>query len=108
MLFHDLHTPYQEYLDTHGENSLNIRHIDLEKVPERFHKLVKSNVRFQKAWTNSPERYRVRINNTKLDPILGHLEGWYGDRHPNSEGYNLIARENIRFLKSLISSTENK
>ena len=38
----------------------------------------------------------------ELDPILGHLPGWFADRHPNLAGYNVIADETLRYLAPLL------
>ncbi|MFT5094965.1 MAG: lysophospholipase L1-like esterase, partial [Porticoccaceae bacterium] len=36
------------------------------------------------------------------DGILGHLPGWFSDRHPNLAGYNVIADETAKYLAPLI------
>jgi hypothetical protein len=43
----------------------------------------------------------------ELDPILGDLPGWYGDRHPNLAGYNVIADETAKYLTRLIRERKN-
>jgi hypothetical protein len=40
----------------------------------------------------------VQVMANELDPVLGHLPGWYGDRHPNLAGYNVIAGETAEYL----------
>ncbi len=44
----------------------------------------------------------------ELDPILGHLLGWYGDRHPNLAGYNVIADETAKYLAKLLRENKAK
>jgi len=44
----------------------------------------------------------------ELDPILGHLPGWYGDRHPNLAGYNVIAHETAKYLAKLLRAKKAK
>jgi len=81
---------YPRYADElkQGFNMLNYRRYPLEKVPEKYHALVKPFV------TGG----RVVVMANELDPILGHLPGWYGDRHPNLAGYNVIADETAKYL----------
>ncbi len=71
-----------------GHNMLNYRRYPLAKVPEKYHALVAPFV--------SGSSVVVMAN--ELDPILGDLPGWYGDRHPNLAGYNVIADETAKYL----------
>ncbi len=71
-----------------GANMLNYRRYSLTKIPKQYHELVKPFVR-------GPS---VEIMANELDPILGHLPGWYSDRHPNLAGYNVIADETAKYL----------
>lgn len=98
----DLYTPYNQYLRETGANSLNVRQPSLSHIPEKYHAWLKPRTYFQKGWNDRPDQFVVRVNDTSLDPIFGHLPGWYGDRHPNSEGYNLIAVETVKFLIPLL------
>ena len=98
----DIYTPYHRYLTENGPNSLNIRDIPLRLIPEPYHDLLKPHTSFQKGWNGNPDEDTVRLDNTSLDPLFGHIKGWHDDRHPNSEGYHLIARETVRFLKPLL------
>lgn len=75
-----------------GHNMLNYRRYPLEKVPEKYHALVKPFVHGSS----------VVVMANELDPIVGHLPGWYGDRHPNLAGYNVIADETARYLATLL------
>jgi lysophospholipase L1-like esterase len=75
-----------------GHNMLNYRRYPLAKIPENLHDLVKPFVR-------GPS---VLVMANELDPILGHLPGWYSDRHPNLAGYNVIANETARYLAKLL------
>lgn len=75
-----------------GHNMLNYRRYPLSKVPQKYHALVKPYV----------HRDSVIVMANELDGILGHLPGWYGDRHPNLAGYNVIADETARYLAKLL------
>lgn len=75
-----------------GHNMLNYRRYPLAKVPMKYHALVKPFVRGSS----------VLVMANELDPILGDLPGWYGDRHPNLAGYNVIADETARYLAKLL------
>lgn len=75
-----------------GANMLNYRRYPLNKIPEQYHELVKSFVR-------GPS---VEVMANELDPVLGHLPGWYSDRHPNLAGYNVIADETAKYLSMLL------
>ncbi len=75
-----------------GPNMLNYRRYPLTKVPEKYHALVKPFVIGD----------RVVAMSNELDAILGDLPGWYGDRHPNLAGYNVIADETAQYLAKLL------
>lgn len=80
-----------------GPNMLNYRRYPLEKVPEKFHELVK-------PFVDGPS---VIVMDNELDAILGHLPGWFGDRHPNLAGYNVIADETAKYLAPLLRAGKN-
>lgn len=75
-----------------GYNMLNYRRYPLAQIPEQFHELVK-------PFVNGSG---VEVMANELDAIIGHLPGWYGDRHPNLAGYNVIADETAKYLSKLI------
>ena len=75
-----------------GHNMLNYRRYPLAKVPQKYHKLVKPFVRGSS----------VIVMANELDAIIGHLPGWYSDRHPNLAGYNVIADETAKYLAKLL------
>lgn len=77
-----------------GENMLNYRRYPLKSVPPQFHELVKPYV--------MEEPPRVVVMDNLLDAHLGHLPGWYGDRHPNAAGYAVIADETAKYLAKMI------
>lgn len=87
----DIYPRYAAELEK-GPNMLNYRRFPFEKVPEKFHELVKLFV----------DGGRVVVMANELDGILGHLPGWYNDRHPNLAGYNVIADETAKYLAKLI------
>ena len=76
---------------------LNYRRYSLAKVPKQFHDLVK-------PFVNGSS---VEVMANELDSILGHLPGWYGDRHPNLAGYNVIADETAKYLTRLMRERKN-
>ncbi len=83
----DIYPRYAAELER-GKNMLNYRRYALDKVPEKFHALVAPFV----------HRDQVVVMDNELDAILGHLPGWFGDRHPNLAGYNVIADETAKWL----------
>lgn len=93
----DIYPRYSAEL-ANGPNMLNYRRYPLEKVPEKYHALVK-------PFMNGPS---VVVMANELDGILGHLPGWYGDRHPNLAGYNVIADETAKFLATIIRAAGPK
>ena len=38
----------------------------------------------------------------EFDGLFGHLPGWFGDRHPNLAGYNVIADETAKYLAPIL------
>ena len=87
----DLHPRYAAELKK-GPNMLNYRRYPLARVPEKFHALVRPCV-------HGPG---VLVMSNELDGILGHLPGWFSDRHPNLAGYNVIADETAKYLARLM------
>jgi lysophospholipase L1-like esterase len=77
-----------------GENMLNYRRYPLAKVPEQYHELVKPFV--------SGATPNVIVLDNQLDAHLGHLPGWFSDRHPNHAGYHVIADETAKYLAKMI------
>ncbi len=92
--FFDIHPRYEAELKK-GANMLNYRRYALEKVPEHLHALVRPYVRA------GASPYVVVLDN-RLDAHLGHLPGWFSDRHPNLAGYQVIASETAKFLAEMI------
>ena len=93
----DIYPRYSAEL-ANGPNMLNYRRYPLEKVPEKYHTLVK-------PFMNGPS---VVVMANELDGILGHLPGWYGDRHPNLAGYNVIADETAKYLVTIMRAAALK
>ncbi len=83
----DLYPRYAAELEK-GPNMLNYRRFPLEKVPPPLRGLVQPRV----------DGDRVVVMGNEFDAILGHLPGWFGDRHPNLAGYNVIADETAKWL----------
>lgn len=94
----DLYPAYNQFLLDNGENSLNVRNYELQKIPVKYHEWLKPYI------YSSKRGDKVMVNDQSLDPLFGHLHGWYFDRHPNTAGYNLIAAETVKFLAPIIRS----
>ena len=93
----DIYPRYAAEL-TKGPNMFNYRRYPLAKIPEQYHDLVK-------PFINGSG---VEVMANELDPILGHLPGWYSDRHPNLAGYNVIADETAKYLAKLLREKKAK
>jgi lysophospholipase L1-like esterase len=87
----DIYPRYAEELKK-GDNMFNYRRYPLAKVPVKYHTLVDPFV----------HGTSVLVMANELDPVLGHLPGWYSDRHPNLAGYNIIADETAKHLTGLL------
>ncbi|HWL06966.1 MAG TPA: SGNH/GDSL hydrolase family protein [Planctomicrobium sp.] len=92
----DVYPPYAEELKKQGQNSLNYRRYPVTNVPEKYRPFVTPYVKGD----------RVVVMDNELDGILGHLPGWYADRHPNLSGYNVIAAETARYLAEQIRASK--
>ena len=79
-----------------GPDRLNYRRFPLAKVRDALHPLVK-------PYLQKGKEPVVVVLDNQLDANLGHLLGWYADRHPNLAGYQVIASETARFLAELIA-----
>jgi lysophospholipase L1-like esterase/nicotinamidase-related amidase len=91
----DIFPRYSEELKK-GPNMLNYRRFPLSKVPESLHPIVRPYVR---QGGNDPH---VIVLDNRLDAHLGHLPGWFSDRHPNLAGYQVIASETAKYLATLM------
>ncbi|HEV7405409.1 MAG TPA: GDSL-type esterase/lipase family protein [Chthoniobacteraceae bacterium] len=80
-----------------GPNMLNYRRYPLSKVPDRLKP-------FATPYLQPGADPTVVVLDNRLDALFGDLPGWYGDRHPNLAGYNVIADETAKFLAKLIRS----
>ena len=87
----DIYPRYAAELEK-GFNMLNYRRYSLEKIPEEYHEWMEPRVHSGK----------VEIMDNEFDALFGHLPGWYGDRHPNLAGYNVIADETAKYLAPLL------
>ncbi len=87
----DLYPRYAAELEK-GPNMLNYRRYPLEKIPEAHREWLAPRV----------HGGRVEIMDNEFDALFGHLPGWFGDRHPNLAGYNVIADETAKYLAELI------
>jgi lysophospholipase L1-like esterase/nicotinamidase-related amidase len=93
--FFDLYTRYAQELRQQGTNALNYRRFPLSKIPAELQSLALPYL-FPGA---DPQ---VVVLDNRLDAHFGHLPGWYGDRHPNLAGYQVIANETARFLTTIL------
>ena len=78
-------------------NMLNYRRYPLAKVPENLRAAAMPYISDPAAKDPS-----IIVLDNRLDAIFGHLPGWFGDRHPNLAGYNVIAKETARFLAPIL------
>lgn len=78
-----------------GSNMLNYRRYPLSKVPPRLKA-------FATPYLQPGTDPTIVVLDNRLDGIFGELPGWYGDRHPNLAGYNVIADETAKFLAPII------
>ncbi len=83
----DIYPRYAAELE-HGPDMLNYRRFPLDKIPEKDREWVKP---FVHGGT-------VEVMDNTLDAHFRDLPGWFGDRHPNSAGYHVIADETAKFL----------
>lgn len=90
----DVYPRYVEELKR-GPDALNYRRFPLDKVPENLQE-------FAKPYVMKGRILVVVVLDNHLDAIFGHLPGWFGDRHPNLAGYNVIADETVKFLAPII------
>ncbi len=86
-----------------GPDMLNYRRYALSKVPEELRGFALPFV--QQGPGKEP---MVVVLDNRLDGVLGHLPGWFGDRHPNLAGYNLIADETVKWLAPVIRGRGGK
>jgi len=93
----DLHPRFVAELKK-GPNMMNYRRYPLAKIPEKYHPFVKPYV----------SGSSVLVMSNELDAILGHLPGWFSDRHPNLAGYNVIADETAKYLVKIIRERNTK
>jgi len=75
-----------------GPNMLNYRRYSFDKIPEKYREFAKPYV------VNN----MVEVLDNRLDAHFGSLPGWYGDRHPNLAGYNVIGDETAKYLAKML------
>jgi len=87
----DIYPRYAAELEK-GHNMLNYRRYPLAKIPKVHHEWLKPRLQGD----------RVEVMDNELDGLFGHLPGWFGDRHPNLAGYNVIADETAKYLMPIL------
>ena len=92
--FFDIHPRYAAELEK-GPNMLNYRRMELAKIPEVLHPIVR-------PYVQPGAKPEVVVLDNRLDGHLGQVPGWFSDRHPNQAGYQVIADETVKFLSPLI------
>lgn len=92
----DLHPLYEAVLKKEGWNTLNYRRYPVEKVPADYAEIIKPFIHGKPP--------RVEVMDNRLDAILGHLPGWYDDRHPGLGGYTVIGAETARYMTLMLKS----
>ncbi len=90
----DLYPRYAAELEK-GFNMLNYRRYPLEKIPEEYRDWMS-----ERAYGKTGS---VEIMDNEFDALFGHLPGWFGDRHPNLAGYNVIADETAKYLAPILA-----
>jgi lysophospholipase L1-like esterase len=90
----DIFPAYAEELKK-GQNMLNYRRYPLARIPVELQPLARPYLRPG----NDPT---VVVQDNRLDALLGHLPGWFADRHPNQAGYHVIARETANHVAQLL------
>ena len=94
LLYFDLYPSYADALKS-GPNMLNYRRYPLSKVPAELQPLATPYLQA------GPDPHIVVLDN-RLDALFGELPGWYGDRHPNQAGYQVIAKATAKFLAPVL------
>jgi lysophospholipase L1-like esterase/nicotinamidase-related amidase len=84
-----------------GPDMLNYRRFPLAKIPENLRA-------FATPYVTPGKDPTVIVLDNRLDGIFGKVPGWFGDRHPNLAGYNVIADETVKFLAPIIRSDAGK
>lgn len=92
----DLYPSYAAAMKNGGMNSFSYRRYPLAKIPQAYHG-------FLEPWMYQKD---VVVLDNELDALFGHLSGWFGDRHQNLAGYNLIAVETAKFLTPLLKTDQ--
>ena len=80
-----------------GTNMLNYHRYPLAKVPENLRAVATPYIT-----DFASKEPTVVVMDNRLDAIFGQLPGWFGDRHPNLAGYNVIASETAKFLTPIL------
>lgn len=94
----DLYPRYDAELKLQGPNMLNYRRYPLTQIPEKYREFVK-------PFVNGAS---VEVIDNRLDAHFGNLPGWYGDRHPNLAGYNVIGDETAKYLAPIIRAAKTE
>ncbi|MGC3969631.1 MAG: SGNH/GDSL hydrolase family protein [Pirellulales bacterium] len=87
----DVFTRYAAELKK-GPNMLNYRRFFLKNIPAEHH-----------GWlTPYANGDSIVVMDNRYDAHFGHLDNWYGDRHPNLAGYAVIGDETAKYLAKLL------
>ena len=70
----DIYTPYNQYLTENGPNALNVRQPYLSDIPESYHEFLKSYTYPREARGDKQAGEVVKVNDTSLDPLFGHIK----------------------------------
>lgn len=93
----DIYPPYAKALES-GPDMLNYRRYPVKDIPEKYREWIAPRVHGE----------RLVVMDNEFDAIFGDLPGWFGDRHPNLAGYNVIAVESVKYLLPLIQEKAGK
>ena len=97
----DIYPAYEKKIDELDKNAMTVRFYPLKGVPQNYHKLVEPFTSYV-PWKKTE---MVRLQTNEFDAVLGHLTGWYNDKHPNNTGYRFIADETVKYLLPKLKST---
>jgi lysophospholipase L1-like esterase len=91
----DIYPAYAAELKKRGPNSLNYRRVAIDKIPEPLRAKVP-------AATKSKDGKSLVVMGSELDETFKTVPNWFGDRHPNVDGYRVIGVETAKFLVPLL------
>ena len=96
LTFFDIYPAYSTKMKELGQTAMTIRFFPFSEVPEQYQVLLRPYTRYY-DWKDAEW---VSVQSNEFDPLMGHLDGWYEDQHPNATGYRFLASETAKFLQA--------